>query len=961
MHTPKIPLKTARVGAACGGFRLMKKENVPSKNAVLYTLLHEKTRAELLYLDRPAENKTFAIAFRTLPEDSSGVFHILEHSVLNGSRKYPVKEPFVSLLQSSMQTFLNAMTYGDKTVYPVSSRNEPDFRNLMSVYLDAVFFPLIYERKDIFLQEGRHIEFDEDGTAHYNGVVFSEMKGAYAEVDRVLEEYAERMLFPDTCYGFSSGGLPECIPDLTYEQFIATHRRFYHPSNARIFLDGIMDIDDVLGFIDREYLSKFDYRAPDFGFIPQTPKPVERTMSYAAQEGSDALAHMAISKILCSHEDTETIYAAHVLADYLTGSNEAPLKRAFLERGLAQDVGLSIGDGVFQPTLSLLIRNTAPENFDELRRFVPQTIDTLLAEGLDREALSAALERFAFSDREISEPYGIELALNAMDAWLYGGDPLTHIENSAIFESLRNKLDGDYFPALLRSMLANPDDKSYLHLLPSLTKAQEDADRENARLAALSASWSAEERMRIAEETEQMRRRQQEPDRAEALATLPHLSLRDISPDVAPLQTQVSEHAGITLLRAETDTNGIVYLHLYFDISDFTTEQLRLTSVLCSCFGELRTEHHAADVLQTKLKALFGELSAKIDLVSEHDDLQSCTPYLHVSASVLAEKLPAATELLTELLRCGRYDEISRIHETIRQSDYYLKQALIGNGHSYAIIKALAPFSAAGTLHELLGGESNLKWFSAFAEGFSDNAESHTRDLQALADRAFARNRVFVGYCGTTCQSAIERLLDALPDRPLGARPDFPTLARGNCAIEISGGVGFSALGHNLYALGGSYNGACAVLSSLMTYTHLWNAVRVQGGAYGTGMSVRRSGDIFCYSYRDPDLQGSRAAFAAVADYLETALNEGVSLDDLIIGTVNTTDPLLSPAGICTIACLRYLRQTPPDEPARLRREILNTDADALRPLIRLLRGFAAEGCYCAVADHASVAFVKST
>ena len=419
MKDQTMTVNQMQPGDVICGFELLKKEHVAAYDADCYIMSYTITGTELLYMDRPDENKTFCISFKTLPEDNTGVFHILEHSVLNGSEKYPVKEPFVSLLQSSMQTFLNAMTYGDKTIFPVSSRNEQDLMNLMSVYLDGVFQPLIYTRPEIFMQEGWHYEFDpENGQPYYNGVVFSEMKGEFADVEQVIDAETLRLLFPDNCYGFISGGHPEEITDLTYEKFIETHKRFYHPSNAKIILDGHMDIEGVLQFIDAEYLSAYDYQKPDFDFVMQTPRTAEKTVYYETQEGQEELCHMSMAKILCTHSDVEKIYAAQILAEYLTGSNEAPLKRAFLERGLAQDVSLSVNDQVYQPGISLVAYNTSKDRFEQIREAVPGLIREMIAGGLDKEALSAALERNAFENREIHEPYGVEVATRVLAGWL---------------------------------------------------------------------------------------------------------------------------------------------------------------------------------------------------------------------------------------------------------------------------------------------------------------------------------------------------------------------------------------------------------------------------------------------------------------------------------------------------------------------------------------------------------------
>ena len=959
MITEKTKLCDLELGGVTSGFELEKKQYVEAKKATLYTLRHKKCGARLLYFDRADLNKTFAVSFKTLPENDTGVFHILEHSVLNGSEKFPVKEPFVSLLQSSMQTFLNAYTFGDKTMFPVSSRNEQDLFNLMSVYLDAVFRPSIYSMPEIFMQEGWHYEFDEDGSVSYNGVVFSEMKGAYADVERIMGDACDRLMYPDTCYGFSSGGRPESITDLSYEQFIATHKRFYHPSNARFFLDGHMDIDSVLEYIDREYLSHYDYLEPDFDFSEQRPVTGTATVSFEPTEGEEMRAHMVMGKLLCRFDEIEKLYAAKIIADCLTGSNEAPLKRAFLENGLAQDVALEINDGIYQPSAALVVLNTTADKFDEIRSFVPETVRRVAENGLDRSALHACIERFAFNCREVTEPYGVELAIKALDGWLYGGDPLLHIDNAKVFDALRNKLDTGYFEALMLEMLADPDDKCYVYALPSKTKLFDDAQREKARCEAEAAAWDDEKRREMMNATQKMQLWQQSQDDEEALSTLPVLELCDVPRDVGPIKTATVDIAGRPALSVEVNSDGIVYLNLYFDVSDFTTEELRLLNLLTSCLGDLRTENLTALELQNKIKSTLGGIAAKVDIISHEGELDSGKPYLLVSASTLRENAQAAMELLSELLLHTCWSETDKIGEIVMQSDYFIKQSLIGNGHSFAMIKALSGFSAEAALREALEGESFARWFADLAGSFSGHAEALGERLAGLAHRAFAANRLFVGFGGEPSVSAIESFVKALPESEIGEAAAAPEGAKTDCAVEIPADVGFSALGGNLNTFGGKFSGAWPVLSSLMTYGYLWNAVRVQGGAYGTGMSVRSNGDIFCYSYRDPNLMSSADAFAALPDVLGEMLSEDMPLDDIIIGTVNTTDPLLDPAGQCELSCRRYLRGTTPEFIAKLRHEILDTTAADLRSLIPTLRAYVEHSIFCAVGSHDAVAFVN--
>lgn len=959
MQEKMLKFKSTQTNEICYGFRLIKSEYVSSKNGTLYTLCHEKTKAELLYFDREDENKTFSIAFKTLPENNTGVFHILEHSVLNGSEKYPVKEPFVSMLQSSMQTFLNAMTYSDKTVFPISSRNDKDFFNLMSVYLDAVFSPMIYKRPEIFMQEGWHYEFDENGEMFFNGVVFSEMKGVYSDVDSVIEDETQRLLFPDNSYGYSSGGHPNYITDLTYEKFVETHRRFYHPSNSKIFLDGHMDIDSVLSYIDEEYLSKYDYRESDFDFVMQEPKTAENTVYYTAREGEEELAHMSVSKILCTHKDVEKIYASSILAEYLTGSNEAPLKRAFLESGLAQDVNLSINDGVYQPSVSLVVNNIRKNSLPEIKDFLPEKVREILNAGLDKEALMASVEKFAFSNKEIREPYGVELCIRALDGWLYGDDPLTYIDNDSIFKSLREKVETDYFSNLLSEMLSDPNDKSYLYVLPSLTKDEDDAKREEEKLERISSCWNEDKKKQIFDDFVAMQQWQQSMDSDEDIATLPHLELSDVPTETKLTKTEKTTICDTQVLKVSTDTNGIVYLNMYFDISDFSLHELRMLSVLTSCFGELRTEKYSAIKMQTKIKANFGDLFAKIELISKTGDLKNCKPYLLVSAAVLEEKASIAIELLEELLLNGKYDETDRIYETVLQRDYMLKQSLISDGHMIAIIKSLSAFSAKGALRESLEGESFTNWFSSFSKSFKNSEKNIGDEISNLASKVFSKNRLFIGYSGNLDAEAIESLINALPENNVGVQAEYPEFDSGSDAVEIPASVSFSAIGHNIYALGGEVCGACSVLASLMSFAYLWGEVRVQGGAYGTGMNIRSDGDMFCYSYRDPDSKNSMEAYCGMVDFLNEFLSQEMPLDDIIIGTVNAVDPLLDPSGVCSTECTEYLGGVTKESILQRRREILDTTNEDLRKLIKLLESYISGGKFCVVGDKTSTAFIN--
>lgn len=947
-------LKQMNTGAELFGFSLVKKEFVPSQNAELYTLKHIKTGAELLYFDRDEENKTFSICFKTLPEDSTGVFHILEHSVLNGSKKYPVKEPFVSMLQSSMQTFLNAMTYPDKTVFPVSSRNDRDFFNLMSVYLDAVFCPSIYELPEIFMQEGWHYEFEDgEDEPYYNGVVFSEMKGSYSDVDTLLYYKSTGLLYKDTCYGYSSGGNPENIPDLTYEQFVNTHKRFYHPSNSRIFLDGKLDIDAALELIDGEYLSNYEYKAPDFEIKLQKASDgcEERSFFYEAREDEAELCHMSASKLLCTYEDTEKIYAAKILSDFLTGSNEAPLKRAFLEKNLCQDVSFDANDGIYQPSVTVTFKNTAKESFGELKALLKDCAAKFLKDGFDKEALSASLERFAFIDKEISEPYGLELGLKMLDSWLYGGDPLMNIENAGVLEALREKVNTNYFEELFFELFGDEEGVAYLYALPSLTKGEDDAKSEEERLLKRTSLWKENEREEKKNAFYKMQEWQQAPDSEEALDTLPHLDLKDIPLEGVFTEATESTVNNTKVLKVHANTNGIVYLNLYFDASDFSVEELRLLKSLIVCLGELSTKNYTALELQTKMKATFGKVTGDIDILSPLGSLDDVRPMLKLSFSMLEKNIEKGAELIKELLLNGRYDETDKIYELLVQTDYLLKQSLVGSGHTIAMKKALSAFSADNALKELLDGESFITENSRFVSEFTNNEKSVSEKLCALAKRLFAKNRMTVSFSGELNEGLIEDIASVLPENEIGEGLKLELFSKEDCSVEIPASVGYSAIGGNLYADSCKPDGSWFVLSSLMTYGYLWNAVRVRGGAYGTGMRVQLGGNTFCYSYRDPNPNASKEAFFGMPEFLEDFLGQGAPIDDIIIGTVNSTEPLCDPSDILETETVRYFRGITHEDINTLRKQILTTTPEHLAKRLPELKKYLENSKFCAVGN----------
>ena len=575
------------------GFKITRVRESEELKGTLYEMEHLKTGAELAWLDNGCENMLFSATFKTLPWDNTGVFHILEHSVLAGSDNYPVKEPFLDLIKSSMNTFLNAMTFPDKTMYPVSSKNEQDFINLTRVYLDAVFRPAIYHNDSIFRQEGWHYEIEQD-EPFYNGVVFNEMKGAYASVDTHIEDELQKALFPDSVYGFQSGGYPPEIPDLTYENFLRAHREFYSPSNCRIFLDGALPLERVLTIIDDEYLSTFEKDDRTHEIAMQAPvETQDRVRFYEIGKDEDEAnkCHLVLGKVFSDWESRKRNIAYTLMSIYLAGDNEAPLKRAILERGLAQDVEFSVMDGIAQPFYVIVFRNMESSNNAEVLKVYKETLEKILREGVDKDALTGCINRFEFSLRESGEPQGLYRVINAMSSWLYGGDPMLYLESDHLVHELRDALDTDIYTDIIKELL-DEEGLVRITMLPSKTKGDEDAEKEYERVTKEYSSLSEAELKEVEAAFERMRKWQDTPDSPEAVATLPTLELSDVAPEPQWVETEIKEKDGVTFLYQPIFTNGVVHVNMYFNVADLDENSLKMISSMTEFLGLLPTSKH---------------------------------------------------------------------------------------------------------------------------------------------------------------------------------------------------------------------------------------------------------------------------------------------------------------------------------------------------------------------------------
>ena len=883
-------------GTTTHGFTVIRTQPLGELDAVMYHMRHERTRLELVWLKRDEENRTFGIAFPTLPEDDTGVFHILEHSVLCGSERYPVKEPFVELMKTSMNTFLNAMTFPDKTYYPISSRNARDFLNLMRVYLDAVFRPLIYTKSEIFRQEGWHYELDADGALSRKGVVYNEMRGAFADADELEENAIMRALYPDTPYRYVSGGDPEHIPELSYEQFLDYHRRFYSPSNAYVYLDGDVDIDTVLAILDEEYLSGFEpsERLPVPALqksVKAAPQRVEFELS--SEEDEHDRYRLAWGRVVGEITDRERMTAMQILSTVLCGSNQSVLTREMLAAGLGEAVSMMVWDGCAQPFVKLEVRNISEENIVPAGEKLRAVLERVAGEGLDRQELEAAMANLEFQMRERDfgyYPQGLGLSFSVLDSWLRGGEPDAMLEVGRLFDILRARMDEGWFEELIRTVLLDNPHGCEVVMVPSHTVGEARRAKDAAALAETAAQWSEAERSRIVSEQAALDAWQASVDSPEALATLPRLELSDVSPEPERYPTAQDELNGVTLLRHEVPALGISYVSLYFDITGLSGSELACVSFLGELFGKVDTAAHSAQELSSLLQLYCGSMNFAVDVYERSADRYCAKLTARVSA--IESKIDRALELLAEVLTTSRLDSEREITDILRQRRTGMLQQLINNGHVSALGRAASQFAAGSAANEWANGCDYYGWLKAKAA--ETDLSALYEQLSQLAGRVIGRLNLTMSVTGMRSQAvdeAMAALLSALPEGGSVSRAAVPPRGVRREGIEIPSDVGYAAMG----GLSGEFDGRWQLAGRVVSLEYLWNAVRVQGGAYGTGMVTRINGFDGCYSYRDPSAAKTLEIYAKSAAFLRSFAEGEPELAGLITGAISAGEPLLTP------------------------------------------------------------------
>ena len=936
------------------GFRVVRRREHP-EIGVLWEMEHEKSGARLAWVENGNPNKLFSVAFKTLPWDDTGVFHILEHSVLAGSESYPVKEPFLDLLKSSMNTFLNAMTFPDKTMYPVSSRNDKDYMNLTRVYLDAVFRPAIFTNPNIFYQEGWHYEIREKTDEPlFKGVVFNEMKGAFASVSELLDVGLRRLIFPDSVYGFVSGGDPKAIPDLTYERFLEAHREFYHPSNALFYLDGAVPLEQVLGLID-EYLSGYekDVRPHDIRLQGLTPASyAEESYPIGADEDEKNKCQIIFGRTFGDWSERKKLMAFGLVATYLTDSNDSPLTRALLEKGLAQNVSLYAETGVAEPYINLVVRDTEKEKLPEIRATVREALETVVREGIPEEELEALLSLEEYSIRDMEEPAGLIRNINGLSSWLYGGDVMQYLTHGETVEAVRKEVGASYFTDLIRETLLDEAHLSVFVLTPSKTKQAETEAAEAERLKKAKESWTAAETENYIEKNLRLDEWQESEDSEEAKATLPTLDISDVDP--APFYTETEEKTenGVTVLYHPVASNGISHVRAYYGCGDFSPDDLPALRFLCDVLGELPTASHTVSGLSLLRRKYVGNLSFGISVYGDRNDDARCRIFFNAVVDALDEKLGNAAALTNEILTQTLFTDKNKIRELLLQAKNSVNRSLLGRGNVFAMRRAGAGMQAACAVNERTSGFTDYLWLRDFANAFDEKIDGFVAFAEKTLKTLVASRRLTLSLTSDAYRGEVAAFI---PENAGDAGTDtleiLPDRAKKKEAILIPSGVSYASKVWKIED-NATYSGTLQVLSTILSFGYLWGEIRVKGGAYGCGFRAANRGPLAFYSYRDPSPAQSEGVFDATPDFLSDLLASGEDVVKYVISTVAATEPLTEPAQDGAEADARWFTGRAYEDVAKAKREILETNGEAIARYIPVFREIAEKGSECIVGSE---------
>ncbi|PHV71817.1 peptidase M16 [Sporanaerobium hydrogeniformans] len=953
------------------GYTLVESQYIKEIDSQVDCYSHDKTKAHILVIANEDVHKSFCIGFRTPPHDSTGVAHIIEHSVLCGSRKYPLKDPFVELAKGSLNTYLNAMTYPDKTLYPISSQNDKDFHNLMDVYLDAVFFPNIYKSKEIVMQEGwrYHLE-KEDDPIEYKGVVYNEMKGAFSSPEEIAFRFIKSSLFPDTIYKNESGGAPSDIPDLSYEELLAFHKTHYHPSNSYICLYGNSHTEKTLRYIDEEYLSHFNYESPQSCIQLQQPLGEVKTHKafYSAAEGKENGLFLSCNFVVGEMTNRELMLGMNVLEYLLLDTPAAPLKKALIAEGIGEDVYGMFQTHLKQPIFSIVAKNVIPEKRERFYSLIKETLEKLVKEGIPKALISGALQVKEFELREgDSSGYskGLFYSIAAIKSWIYEASPFVYLKFEKELEILKEGIQTGYFEDLIKTYLLNSQHCTQVELYPKVGLEKEIEEKTTQKLAAYKMQLTSEAIKQLVEETKAFNAFQERVDSEEALHTIPLLTKEDLRREVSYPRYKVIKKGTTEYIVTPVFTNQIVYMNWYLHLEDIEDGKMPYLGMIVGMLGKLSTKNYSYEALSTTIDEHLGGMEYHIQAISHPDSLEKYLPVFLFKSKALIGKVKEQVDLMKEILCETLFEDKNRLLEIIREMKAIMESSLSGEGHRVAYSRLLSHFTGAELFEEKTKGLTFYHFVCEIEKEWQLRQDEVVIALQEAYQLLSNKARLIVGLTVDEDQvvkviKEIERGIEDLKYEAL--IPLKMHFEQSNCqeALVYPTNVNYVAMGYNFKALGYAYHGSLMMLKSLLSMDYLWNKVRVQNGAYGCFCDFRRSGNMFFVSYRDPYVKETLATYKKVSTYLKNIQLTERELLQYLIGTISHLDFPFTSASEGKTAQVYHLMGIQKATLQKARDELFATDNRVLQGFASLLEDCMAKNMYCIFANSHTVEETKT-
>jgi len=957
-------------------YELVVEEKLNDLNGIGTVLVHKKTGARIALVSNDDDNKVFYIGFRTPPSNSTGVAHIIEHSVLCGSKNFPAKDPFVELVKGSLNTFLNAMTYPDKTIYPVASCNDKDFQNLIHVYMDAVLYPNIHQKKEIFLQEGWHYDLESaDSELKYNGVVYNEMKGAFSSPEGQLFRLIQNSLFPDTAYGVESGGDPDYIPELSYEEFLEFHKTYYHPSNSYIYLYGDMDFEEKLKWLDETYLNNFSRAdvkseiAMQKGF--DTMKELVSFYSLGENEDCKDNTYLSLNTVIGNTIDQELGLAFQVLDFVLLESPGAPVKQALLDASIGKDILSSFEDDILQPVFSIIAKNAEDSKKEEFIHIIDDVLRTIATNGLEGKSLQAAINHFEFKYREAdfgAFPKGLMYGIRVMGSWLYDDvKPFIHLNDNAVYASLKEKIGTGYFEQLIKDYLLENTHSSIVVLKPQSGLNAIKDENLKKKLAAYKEGLSKQEIQKLVEETQHLKDYQEEPSTKEELESIPLLDREDISKETLPLYNDVITIDGVKVVHHNVHTNGIAYLRLLFDLRQVPQELTPYLSLLSTVLGYVDTENYSYLEFSNEMNIHTGGMTTDVKSFSVKGSTQEYFPTFECSVKVLYDKLPEAFALFEEMLHHTKFDDTKRLSDIVAEMKSRMQMRLNSSGHSVAVDRAMSYYSAHGLYKEYVSGYGLYQFLEDLSENFDAKKDTVIANFKALMKMIINKDQLMVSITAddTGCERLKETMslfVEKLPKKmEESAMSAFPPKEKQvpvclNEGFKAAMQVQYVARAGNFLDAGYEYTGALKVLKVILSYDYLWNNIRVKGGAYGCMCGFSSvDGDGYFTSYRDPNLKETNEIYKKTADFVEHFTAEDRDMTKYIIGTMSNVDTPLTPQAKGKRSLSSYITGITMEDYEKEREQILSVTQEDIRALSGIVKAIIDAGNICVIGNENKV------